>query len=182
MGGGEGSISALVWILVKETSRALETQNPAEPGQMARAGTNHNAPKHYAGSPQTSSHQSIPEVCLGKSETVSFGDDGSGRPFLSFIPQDARFCSLQRTLSYSEGAKEKGHPRRSRGQPKPGPLDLSLCPQPGGVQCTACVCVLAAHSCPGRGWSILPENAQDKNCYAPAPEQLHRKLGSLAVN
>ena len=31
---------------------------------VARAGTNRNAPKHYVGSPQTSSHQSIPEVCL----------------------------------------------------------------------------------------------------------------------
>lgn len=64
MNGRGGSISALVWILVEETSGALETQNPAEPGQVARAGTNRNAPKHYAGSPQTSSHQSIPEVCV----------------------------------------------------------------------------------------------------------------------
>ena len=44
-------------------------------------------------------------------------------------------------LSDPEGAKERDHPRRSRGQPKPGPLDLSLCTQPSRVLCTACVCV-----------------------------------------
>lgn len=48
-----------------------------------------------------------------------------------------------------------------------------------------CVCwgaALAAHSCPGQGWSKLAENAQDKNCCAPGPEQLHGKLGSPVVN
>ena len=33
----------------------------------------------------------------------------------------------------------RGHPRQSRGQLKPGPLDLSLCTQPSQVLCTACV-------------------------------------------
>lgn len=192
MNGRGGSISALVWILVEETSGALETQNPAEPGQVARAGTNRNAPKHYAGSPQTSSHQSIPEVCVEVRDSL-LGMTVQGDHFYhSFRRMQGsavcgeRFLILRGPRRRATQGGAGGSPSQDHWISHCALSPAGCCALRVGMGVCVCVCVegavLAAHSCPGRGWSILAENAQDKNCCAPAPEQLHRRLGSLAVN